>query len=146
VPDGDAGMWPGRCGGGAGVSALVRAPIAERARLLLEIAEQIDANLDKLALAESTDGGKPLHRARTAEIPERRRTSLFRVRHRAIPLRGLCTISSLSTIRSASRAASRLLSPWNLRCIFSPGKSPRLATGNTVVAKPSELTPTLLIC
>src|SRR5262245_51695945 len=46
-----------------------RTPAAERSRLLLAIADKIDAHLDKLAMAECVDGGKPLRRARTIEIP-----------------------------------------------------------------------------
>src|SRR5215831_2319110 len=70
VPDGDDRDVD------AAVAAAVRAfprwsrtPTAERSRLLLAIADRIDAHLEKLALAESVDGGKPLKRARTAEIP-----------------------------------------------------------------------------
>src|SRR5262245_52162669 len=46
-----------------------RTPTAERSRLLLAIADKIDANLEKMALAECVDGGKPLRRAQTVEIP-----------------------------------------------------------------------------
>src|SRR5437660_10210839 len=67
VPDGD-----GRDVDTA-VAAAVRAfprwsrtPTAERSRLLLAIAERIEAQRDKLALAECVDGGKPLRRAQTA--------------------------------------------------------------------------------
>src|SRR5947209_7830662 len=70
VPDGDARDVD------AAVAAAVRAfprwsrtPTAERSRLLLAIADRINARLEELALAECIDGGKPLRRARTAEIP-----------------------------------------------------------------------------
>src|SRR5262245_38126783 len=46
-----------------------RMPTAERSRLLLKIADLIDANLEKLALAECVDNGKPLTLARTLDIP-----------------------------------------------------------------------------
>ena len=36
-----------------------RTPAAERSRLLLAIAERIEANLERLALAECVDTGKP---------------------------------------------------------------------------------------
>jgi len=61
VPDGDGRDVD------AAVAAAVRAfpgwsrtPITERSRLLLAIADRIDAHLEKLALAECIDGGKPL--------------------------------------------------------------------------------------
>ena len=70
VPDGDGRDVD------AAVAAAVRAfprwsrtPVAERARLLSAIADRIDARLEELALAECIDGGKPLKRARMAEIP-----------------------------------------------------------------------------
>src|SRR5437588_15737 len=55
----------------AAVEAAVRAfpgwsrtPSAERSRLLLAVADRIDANLDRLADAESTDTGKPMRLAK----------------------------------------------------------------------------------
>src|SRR5258708_6294534 len=70
VPDGDSRDVE------AAVDAAARAfrrwsrrPTSERSRLLLAIADRIDAHLEKLAMAECVDGGKPLRRARTAEIP-----------------------------------------------------------------------------
>src|SRR5262245_53069935 len=70
VPDGDSRDVD------AAVLAAVRAfpawsrmPTAERSRLLIAIADKIDANLEKMAMAECVDGGKPLRRARAVEIP-----------------------------------------------------------------------------
>src|SRR5437868_13468020 len=67
VPDGDGRDVD------AAVTAAARAfprwsrtPTAERSRLLRAVADRIDAYLEKLALAECVDGGKPLRRARTA--------------------------------------------------------------------------------
>src|SRR5947209_2664978 len=40
-----------------------QSPTAERSRLLLAVADRIDANLDRLAEAESADPGKPLRLA-----------------------------------------------------------------------------------
>jgi aminomuconate-semialdehyde/2-hydroxymuconate-6-semialdehyde dehydrogenase len=121
-----------------------RTPVAERARLLLAIADRIESRLEELALAESVDGGKPLRRARTAEIP--RAAANFRFFAAAAQ-----TFSSESyrtdqlainyTLRQP-RGVAGLLSPWNLPLyLFTWKVAPALATGNTVVAKPSELTP-----
>jgi aminomuconate-semialdehyde/2-hydroxymuconate-6-semialdehyde dehydrogenase len=146
VPDGDARDVD------AAVDAAARAfprwsrtPTAERARLLFAVADRIDANLEKLALAECVDGGKPLRRARTAEIPraaanfryfaaavQQFHSEAYRTDHLAINY----------TLRQPHGVAG-LISPWNLPLyLFTWKVAPALATGNTVVAKPSELTPT----
>ena len=123
-----------------------RTPAAERARLLLSIADRIDANLDRLALAESIDGGKaPSAVADGGDSARGVQLPLLRRGRPAVPLRGVPHRRARpSTTRCASRAASAgLLSPWNLPLyLFTWKVAPALATGNTVVAKPSELTPT----
>ncbi|MFM7856433.1 MAG: aldehyde dehydrogenase family protein, partial [Flammeovirgaceae bacterium] len=44
-------------------------PNAQRAQVLLKIADLIDRDLEKLALAESVDNGKPVSLARAMDIP-----------------------------------------------------------------------------
>jgi aminomuconate-semialdehyde/2-hydroxymuconate-6-semialdehyde dehydrogenase len=122
-----------------------RTPVAERARLLLAIADRIDANLDRLALAETTDGGKPLRRSRTAEIP--RAAANFRYFAAAVQQfhseAYRTDDAALNYTLRQPRGVAGLLSPWNLPLYLLTWKvAPALATGNTVVAKPSELTPT----
>jgi aminomuconate-semialdehyde/2-hydroxymuconate-6-semialdehyde dehydrogenase len=146
VPDGDGRDVE------VAVSAAVRAfprwsrtPVAERSRLLLAIADRIDAHLDKLALAECIDGGKPLRRARTLEIP--RASANFRFFATAIEhfhSEAYRTDQhALNYTLRQPRGVAGLLSPWNLPLyLFTWKVAPALATGNTVVAKPSELTPT----
>src|ERR1700733_4535535 len=46
-----------------------RLGLAERCRLLFALAQRIDERLDELALAETTDTGKPLRNARSIDIP-----------------------------------------------------------------------------
>src|SRR5436189_182898 len=46
-----------------------RTPVAERSRLLLDIARRIDERLEELARAESIDTGKPIRLARIVDIP-----------------------------------------------------------------------------
>jgi aminomuconate-semialdehyde/2-hydroxymuconate-6-semialdehyde dehydrogenase len=146
VPDGDGRDVD------AAVDAAVRAfprwsrtPTAERSRLLLAVAERIDARLEELALAECVDGGKPLRRARTAEIP--RASANFRffataVEHFHSEAYRTDQQALNYTLRQP-RGVAGLLSPWNLPLyLFTWKVAPALATGNTVVAKPSELTPT----
>jgi aminomuconate-semialdehyde/2-hydroxymuconate-6-semialdehyde dehydrogenase len=121
-----------------------RTPAAERSRLLLDIAQRIEANLDRLARAECVDTGKPLRLARTVDIP--RAASNFRFFATAIlhsHSEAYRTDSlALNYTLYQPRGVAGLISPWNLPLyLFSWKVAPALATGNTAVAKPSELTP-----
>lgn len=119
--------------------------IDKRSAILSKIADLIDANLDELALAESTDNGKPLKLAKSVDIP--RASSNMRFFAHAIT-----QFSSEShfmehepainfTLRRPYGVAG-CISPWNLPLyLFTWKIAPALATGNTVVAKPSEITP-----
>lgn len=145
VPDSDAGDI------NAAVDAAKRAfpawsttPAAERSALLLKLADLIEKNLDLLARAEAIDNGKPIGVARTVDIP--RAIANFRFFATAI----LHTKSELHdadgkhlnyTLRKP-RGVAGLISPWNLPLYLLTWKiAPAIATGNTCVAKPSEVTP-----
>lgn len=118
-----------------------------RSKILLKIADLIDANLEPLARAESIDTGKPITLARTVDIP--RAAANFRFFATAI----LHSDSSFHdtgggdgqainyTLRKP-RGVAGLISPWNLPLyLFTWKVAPALATGNTAVGKPSEVTP-----
>ncbi|HYF15411.1 MAG TPA: aldehyde dehydrogenase [Phycisphaerales bacterium] len=126
-------------------------PVAERAQLLNRLADLIDANLDRLALAESRDTGKPVSLARAVDIPR----SAANLRYFAGAVQhtpgefhafdgggvpgGMAAINY--TLRSP-RGVAGCISPWNLPLyLFTWKIAPALATGNTVVGKPSEVTP-----
>ncbi len=119
-------------------------PAAFRSGLLLRIAELIDARLDELAEAESVDTGKPVSLARTLDIP--RASANFRffataVLHTASDAH-LTDHAALNYTVRRPRGVAGLISPWNLPLYLLSWKiAPALATGNTAVAKPSELTP-----
>ncbi|MFO0810493.1 MAG: aldehyde dehydrogenase family protein, partial [Gemmataceae bacterium] len=120
-------------------------PAAERSRLLLAIADKIDANRDSLAEAESADTGKPLKLAKAVDIPRAAAnfrffaTAILHTHTEAYRTDGL----ALNYILRQPRGVAGLISPWNLPLyLFTWKVAPALATGNTVVAKPSELTPT----
>lgn len=121
-----------------------RTPVAERSRLLLDIAQRIEANLDRLAHAESVDNGKPLRLARSVDIP--RAATNFRffataVLHAHTETHRTDDVALNFTLRQP-RGVVGTISPWNLPLyLFTWKVAPALATGNTVVAKPSELTP-----
>jgi aminomuconate-semialdehyde/2-hydroxymuconate-6-semialdehyde dehydrogenase len=98
-----------------------------------------------LALAESVDTGKPLSLARTLDIP--RAAANFRffataILHTATEAYATDHAALNYTLRRP-RGVAGLISPWNLPLYLLSWKiAPALATGNTAVAKPSELTPT----
>ncbi len=116
----------------------------ERSQYMLAIAAGIESNLDRLAEAECIDNGKPLKLARAVDIP--RAISNFRFFATAI----LHTQSeahftdgqALNYTLRKPRGVAGCISPWNLPLyLFTWKIAPALATGNTVVAKPSEITP-----
>lgn len=121
-----------------------RTPAAERSRLLLAIAERIEARQEELARAESIDNGKPITLARAVDIP--RAASNFRFFATAI----LHTASECHTTDQEAlnftlrtpRGVAGLISPWNLPLyLFTWKVAPALAAGCTAVGKPSEVTP-----
>lgn len=115
----------------------------KRSKVLHQIADGIERNLETFALAESTDQGKPLSLAKNVEIP--RAILNFRFFASAI----LHEEDSVTHMSDALNYTQRvpagiagLISPWNLPLYLLTWKiAPALAAGNTVVAKPSELTP-----
>jgi aminomuconate-semialdehyde/2-hydroxymuconate-6-semialdehyde dehydrogenase len=119
-------------------------PAAERARLLYALADRIEANLDELATLESRDSGKPVTLARTVDIP--RAILNFRffagaILHDSSELHQTDDVALNYTLRQPVGVAG-LISPWNLPLYLLTWKiAPAIATGNTCVAKPSELTP-----
>jgi aminomuconate-semialdehyde/2-hydroxymuconate-6-semialdehyde dehydrogenase len=122
-----------------------RTPVVERSRLLQAIAQRIEENLERLAHAESADTGKPLRLARSVDIP--RAASNFRFFATAIlhfHSEAFRTDQlALNYTLYQPRGVAGLIAPWNLPLyLFSWKVAPALAAGNTVVAKPSELTPT----
>lgn len=119
-------------------------PAGDRSRILLRIADLIDARLPELARAESSDTGKPVALARSLDIP--RASANFRffataVLHTSSDAHLTDALALNYTLRQP-RGVAALISPWNLPLYLLSWKvAPALATGNTAVAKPSELTP-----
>lgn len=121
-------------------------PAIERSHIMFRLAELIERDLDSLARAESDDTGKPIAFARSVDIPRA-----------AANLRFFATaiLHDRSESHSTDRPAQALnytlrqpigvvgaISPWNLPLyLFTWKFAPALATGNTVVGKPSEVTP-----
>ena len=119
-------------------------PVEERARLLDNIADRIEAKVDELARAETVDSGKPLSLARAVDIP--RASSNFRFfAHASTQFASESHSMGPRAINYTLRDPIGIvacISPWNLPLyLFSWKIAPALAAGNCVVAKPSEVTP-----
>lgn len=119
-------------------------PAAERSRILLRIADALEARLEDYVRAESIDSGKPVRLARSLDIP--RAVANLRFFATAILHTGSDLFPTddraLNYTLRRPRGVAGLISPWNLPLyLFTWKIAPAIATGNTVVAKPSELTP-----
>lgn len=117
---------------------------AERARLLLRIADVMEANLELLATAETWDNGKPIREARAADIP----LAIDHFRYFASVIRGqeggLSEIDADTVayhFREPLGVVGQII-PWNFPILMAAWKlAPALAAGNCVVLKPAEQTP-----
>ena len=118
-------------------------PNEARARWLEALANALESRLEVFAHAESRDTGKPIQLTREVEIPR----AIANLRFFA---RAASQFSSEShhgqaglnyTLRQPLGVVATI-SPWNLPLYLLTWKiAPALAAGNTVVAKPSEVTP-----
>ncbi len=119
--------------------------IDERSRILLKIADLIEEKMVDLAKAEAKDNGKPLSLAVAVDIP--RASANFRFFGNAITQFASEAHESvgLNTMNFTLRQPLGVvgcISPWNLPLyLFTWKIAPAIAAGNTVVAKPSEVTP-----
>ena len=121
-----------------------RTPAADRANLLLKIADRIEQNLEKLAYAETVDNGKAIRETLNADIP----LTVDHFRYFAGCLRS--QEGSLSEIDADTVAyhfheplgVVGQIIPWNFPILMAAWKlAPALAAGNCVILKPAESTP-----
>jgi acyl-CoA reductase-like NAD-dependent aldehyde dehydrogenase len=119
-------------------------PGAERGRLLLKLADRIEACSDELAHLESLDTGHPVRDSRILDVP--RTAACFRyfggiadkIEGKVIPV----DAGFLNYVQRKPIGVVGQIVPWNFPLMFTSWKmGPALAAGNTVVLKPSELTP-----
>ena len=117
---------------------------AERANILNKIADRMEANLEKLAVAESWENGKPVRETLAADIP----LAIDHFRYFAGALRA--QEGSLSEIDDDTIAyhfheplgVVAQIIPWNFPILMAVWKlAPALAAGNAIVLKPAEQTP-----
>ncbi len=121
-----------------------RTPADQRSNILVRIADLIDAHSRDLSRAESKDTGKPVTLASTIDIPGAARnfrffaTSVLQFSSESYDHDG----HSINYTLRQPLGVVGCISPWNLPLyLFAWKIAPALATGNTVVAKPSEITP-----
>jgi len=119
--------------------------VEQRSEILHKIADLIVSKLETLAAAESMDNGKPLSLAKEVDIP--RAALNFRFFSQAITQFYSESHEQISqkninfTLRQPIGVVG-CISPWNLPLyLFTWKIAPALASGNCVVAKPSEVTP-----
>jgi aminomuconate-semialdehyde/2-hydroxymuconate-6-semialdehyde dehydrogenase len=119
-------------------------PAKDRSSILSRIATAIDANLEKLARAESIDNGKPVSLSRVMDIPRASANIRFYATA-ALHLSSEAHMTDTEAINYTLHTpigVAGCISPWNLPLyLFTWKIAPALAAGCTVVAKPSELTP-----
>jgi len=118
-------------------------PHGERARHLHRLADAVETRLDELAREESRDSGKPVTLARNVDIP--RAVANLRFFAEAItqwPGESHVDARAINITLRQPLGVVGCISPWNLPLyLFTWKIAPALAAGNTVVAKPSEITP-----
>lgn len=119
-------------------------PAEIKARVLNKLADLIEENKEQLAMAEAIDNGKPISLARNVDI--------YRAAANIRFFAQACTQFSSESHAMENTAINYTLrqplgivaciSPWNLPLyLFTWKIAPALATGNCVIAKPSEITP-----
>src|SRR6056297_442837 len=117
---------------------------AERSNLLNRIANAMEENLERLAVAETIDNGKAIRETRAADIP----LAIDHFRYFAGVIRG--EEGSIAEIDNQTYAyhfheplgVVGQIIPWNFPILMATWKlAPALAAGNCVVLKPAEQTP-----
>lgn len=119
---------------------------AQRNRLIMKLAELVEAHADELALLESLDGGNPLRTVRHVDI----NMAIESLRYYAGWTTKITGETALSSAQSKSFSYTLrepigvvgAITPWNAPFLMAVNKiSPALAVGCTVVLKPAELAP-----
>lgn len=121
-----------------------RQPPAARKRVLQRFAEKILASKDELALLETLDMGKPIRYSTSVDVPAAARCiawyaeAIDKVYDEIAPTGP----QALALITREPMGVIGAIVPWNYPMIMAAWKlGPALATGNSVVLKPSEKSP-----
>lgn len=121
-----------------------KTPKNKRSEILVRLADLIDKNLDELARAEALDNGKPYKLATRVDIPRASANIRFfatAILHDASQSHHMEEGFTNYTLNHPLGVVGAI-SPWNLPLyLFTWKISPAIASGCTVIAKPSEVTP-----
>jgi acyl-CoA reductase-like NAD-dependent aldehyde dehydrogenase len=122
----------------------VRMRPVERQRILLKIADLIEAHGDELAQLETLDNGKALFESRNVDIPASAETFRYYAGW-VTKIYGETNPSDPDffnfTLREPVGVCGQII-PWNFPLLMAAWKlAPALACGNTSVLKPAEQTP-----
>jgi aldehyde dehydrogenase len=116
----------------------------QRAKLMNKMADAIEQNLEKLAVAEVWDNGKPIREALAADIP----LAADHLRYFASAIRtqeGFIAEHKENTVAYHFHEPLGVVGaiiPWNFPILMAIWKlSPALAGGNCIIIKPAEQTP-----
>ena len=118
--------------------------LEKRSKYIVQLSEGIEKRMDEFVKAESLDNGKPVSLAAQVDIP--RAISNFHffataILHFASESHSMEGVGINYTTRKPIGVVG-CISPWNLPLyLFSWKIAPALASGNCVIAKPSEVTP-----
>lgn len=117
--------------------------IENRSRILCNMADLIIENVDKLALIETLDVGKPIKESRGFDIPRAASNFRFFAEMAKYMVQEHYDMSNhMSYVQYAPAGVTSLIIPWNLPFMQMTWKvSAALAAGNTVVIKPASYTP-----
>lgn len=122
--------------------------IAERSQILLRIADRMEANLERLAQAETWDNGKPIRETTAADVP----LAIDHFRYFAGCIRAQeGSIGEIDKDTVAYHFHEPLgvvgqIIPWNFPLLMAAWKlAPALAAGNCVVLKPAGPTPASIL-
>jgi aldehyde dehydrogenase len=125
-----------------------RTSVVERALILNRIADRMEANLERLAIAETWDNGKPIRETRAADVP----LAIDHFRYFAGVVRGQeGTLAEIDQDTVAYHFHEPIgvigqIIPWNFPLLMACWKlAPALAAGNCVVLKPAEQTPASIL-
>ncbi|MEU7144245.1 aldehyde dehydrogenase family protein [Nocardia sp. NPDC046473] len=120
----------------------------QRAAILNQIADRIEANLEPLAVAETWDNGKPIRETLAADLP----LAVDHFRYFAAAIRAQeGSIAQIDGDTVAYHFHEPLgvvgqIIPWNFPILMAAWKiAPALAAGNCVVLKPAEQTPVSIL-
>ncbi|RJQ88403.1 acetaldehyde dehydrogenase ExaC [Amycolatopsis panacis] len=121
-----------------------RTSIEERSGILLKIAGRMEQHLEKIAVAEAWENGKPVRETLAADIP----LAIDHFRYFAGALRaqegGISQIDENTVAYHFHEPLGVVgqIIPWNFPLLMAVWKlAPALAAGNAIVLKPAEQTP-----